>query len=237
MAYSCCSYDNNYRPNMKDYFEFEFKFVENKPVFKISLKNQFKKNTAALRESGYPYSGVEYSYYEHHVDDKDLAKSLWVFRKSLCNYEFLIEYLHSNKVLSENDFEKCKFWSESVKIKTKDNHLKAMQSESARENMSKAGKRNAHLSSDRLKNLWKTNGKKLRAALFNDEVKQRRVTNFKKYLSNTDNYSSYLASMRNPERVEKISKEAKKMWKVSSIDIVNRMRNNWTKKFLYSGKK
>lgn len=222
---------------MKEYFDFDLQIVNGKPKFKISLKKEFRKNTAAFRKSGYPFSGVELGFYTHHLDDTDLAHSVWCFRKSLCSLTELVNYYREHNLASQEDFEAIDLWLHEIKKKTDVNRLAALRSESARRKMSEAGKRNAHLSSIRLKNLWTSKREELEAALFNPEVTKRRVEAFKHHLSDPANHAAYMSAMRNPARIEKISDASKRLWKTTDPETISRMRNNWSKKFEYRDKK
>ena len=220
---------------MIDYFDFDFKIKDNKPITKISLKAKFKKEKPAMRESGYPFSGVELGYYIHHIDDKNLANNVWIFRKKLANKNYLIDFLFENNVISLKEYEISNLWKLRTRKKFVKNHSIAMSSEAARKNMSDSYDRELH--SKIHKELWKNNREKYIKATQSPKVKKRRIASFKKHLEDPANKKKYDEAMQNPERIEKISKAAKKMWENASNEKRNKMRSNWSKKLSYKGKK
>lgn len=220
---------------MIEYFDFNFKIKDNKPITKISLKIEFKKETAAMRKSGYPFSGVELGYYVHHIDDKQLAHNIWQFRKKLANKNYLIDFLFENNLITKQEYKTSEKWKTKTREKFIKNHAIAMSSEEVKKNMVASYDRELH--SKIHKELWKNNREKYMKATQSPDVKRRRVGSFKKYLEDPNNKQRYDKAMRNPIRVEKISKAAKKMWENASNEKRNKMRSNWSKKLSYKGKK
>ena len=217
-----------------EYFTFVFKIINGVPKIKILLKDKYKKSTSALRESGFPYSGVEFGYYFHHVGDVELAKKIWTVRKSLSNKNFLIDFLFERKVITDEDYLLCNSWKENIRKKFVANHLAVVQSEPAREKMRNSYNRELHSSIH--KKLWSENRKRYIEAGHCQEVKERRIKSFKAHLDNSENYEKYLAAMRDTQRKEKISKASKSLWKNADDLKIRRMLQN-NKNFVYNNNK
>lgn len=222
---------------MKDYFDFSVKFKNDLPEMKISLKDDFKNKKSALRIDGLPYSGVQLEYYLHHLEDPDLAKKVWEFRKKLCDKKAQFDFLYSNGFINEDILNKTQEWLAQIESKQKTNHQNKMSDPDVRKKISASSKRNSHKSSQRLKNLWETRREELCEALFNTKVQQKRISNFKNHISDPKNRKKYNEAMQNSERKIKISKAAKEMWKNADSTKIAKMRSQWSKKFLYQGKK
>lgn len=223
---------------MKDYFDISVKLNNNNlPEMQIVLKSEFKKKKAAFRESGKSYSGVQLEYYLHHLIDPVLAKEVWEFRKNLCSKKNQFDFLYSNGLIDEKTMDLAQEWLLSIDSKQKKNHQNKMSQPDIRKKISDSSKKNSDKSSERLKNLWKTNRKELHEALFNPEVSQRRKENFKKHFSDPENRKKFQDAMRNPDRKRKISEAAKEMWKNADSKKIAKMRSQWSKKFFFHGKK
>lgn len=222
---------------MIKYFNFNFTIKDNKPITKISLKDKFKKETHAMRESGYPFSGIELGFYLHHIDNENLANDLWQFRKKLANKNYLIDFLFANEFISKEQYKISCVWKNKVKEKFVKNHAVAVKTEEFKEKMKLAHAASSKDYSAISKKKWVDHRSSYMKGLFTPEVKKRRIASFKKYLEDPSNKQKYDEAMRNPERIKKISKAAKEMWANASDKKRNRMRPSWSKKLSYKGNK
>lgn len=206
----------------KKYFDFIVFYKDNVVKFKCKLKDSIlnSKKGAPFRPGGKtPYSSMELQYFMYYIDDIEIAKSLYNFRKSLSSKHNMADWFISNVDLSDYDIEKINEWKSSFSKKIKKSLNNHYSSDKALETKKKYKLRSEKHS----KRIGEMNKKKWEDKEWVDKIMSDRYENGVyervseshtiKHKTDDKFREEFLSRVKDPKRIDKIRKASIKMWK------------------------
>lgn len=192
---------------MTDFKHFEyFDFFFSKGKFNIKLKEKFLKPKPLIKIKNIPYTSSNFEYYKYHIENEEFAKCCYNFRKSFFNMEKCSKFFFENSLISKEDYENYISALNQKKENGLKIHKESMKNEKTLEKIKISNVRTAKMRGEIVRQKWASveGRKKYLDGLNNPDVLKKRIENFK--ISISKNRGSYLSSMRNPLRIEKIKK-------------------------------
>ena len=216
---------------VNEYFDIVVEF----PNIQFKLKRKFKENKSPpikkITEKGRVVSENGIKYYTYYLGE-EIGNIVYTERKKLfCMFNYIPwvirELLPEDKEKWEGLIrEKKELDSKNLNI-----YLSSEEGKVTKGKWKAARIKNAKNQSNAMKVLWEDPiwkktymDKKISSGTYKIVSEKR-----KKYLSDPDNFKKFMLSMNSPERIKKISDNAKLVWSYArnhNIDLFNRMMNN-----------
>lgn len=205
---------------LKKYFNIKLSWVGNVPKLSIKLKVEYTVAKGIAYKSinpKIPYSGVQLEYYLHYFDDILLANNIWVVRKKLCSKQAQIKWCIDNLKLNDTEIYKLNDYLNSLNSKISKKIKEHYDSEAGIETKQKLKnkcKKWANI-------VGKSNSDRWSDTDWVDAEMQRRnesgmydivAEKNRNRMDDVKYFEKFMKSVRNPDRLDKISKSSKLMW-------------------------
>lgn len=226
--------------NLQDYFYVTFNIVKGIPQISLKLKEELKitKEVPIKAVRGnikIPMSGSQVEYFIHYLGE-NLGPIVYNQRKKLFPKTKLIDWYISNFDISNDNLNLLIQYKQSISDKIKKSlieHYTSDKGEATREKLRIRTQKWKHIIGAQNSEKWKDKEySKKRIQQRHDSGAYKSATKKNRQRMSDPVYKEkFLKAVRNPDRIQKISKATKKMWKNAKINDIEK-----TKRMLYSGR-
>lgn len=226
--------------NLQDYFNTIFSIEKGIPRIRLKLKEELKitKEVPIKAVRGnvkIPMSGSQAEYFIHYLGEV-LGPIIYNERKKLFPKTKLIEWYISNFDISEDTLNLLIQYKQSIGDKIKKSlteHYTSDKAEATREKLRIRNQKWKHIVAAKNSAKWKD------AEYSKKRIQQRHDSGVYKLVSEKNRQrmndpvfkEKFIKAVNNPDRIQKISQAAKRMWEIAKINDIEKI-----KRMLYSGR-